>query len=515
MDNQYLQPGAQTLPLLYVTCGPNPSDQRDYQFRTTFRIGRTDECEICIQEEHVSRCHAEVRFEDGLWCVRDLNSSNGIYVGDRRVKVAYVADALTCRLGIEGPAVTLRVEAPKPVRQEQAKPIQPPPLPLPPPPRQPTPQAPPNLPPGNAADLSHYLQHYFGSDANAGERTIMVRMAYQHLQKKQKSKYGIIIAALAVLVVAVGAFAGYEYYHARHQKALAEDLFYAMKSIDVEIADSERALEASGSPNAQAQVHKYQGRRKDLEASYDRFLSTLRTYDKKMTEEERLVLRVARIFGECELEMPPGFSAEISNYIKKWKSTGRFKHSLQVAQEKGYTKIIAEELLAQDLPPQFFYLAMQESGFDPWISGPMTNFGIAKGMWQFIPKTAGRYGLKVGPLLDFRRPDPADERQRFDLSTKAAAHYLKDLYTTDAQASGLLVMACYNWGEDRVLPLVQKMPANPRERNYWRLIARYPEKVPQETYDYVFYIVAAAVIGENPRLFGFDFDNPLLDAGRR
>jgi len=25
----------------------------------------------------------------------------------------------------------------------------------------------------------------------------------------------------------------------------------------------------------------------------------------------------------------------------------------------------------------------------------------------------------------------------------------------------------------------------------------------------VFYIIAAAVIGENPRLFGFDFDNPL------
>ena len=28
-------------------------------------------------------------------------------------------------------------------------------------------------------------------------------------------------------------------------------------------------------------------------------------------------------------------------------------------------------------------------------------------------------------------------------------------------------------------------------------------------------VVSAAVIGENPRLFGFDFDNPLLDAGRR
>jgi hypothetical protein len=32
---------------------------------------------------------------------------------------------------------------------------------------------------------------------------------------------------------------------------------------------------------------------------------------------------------------------------------------------------------------------------------------------------------------------------------------------------------------------------------------------PPETYNYVFYIVSAAVIGENPRLFGFNFNNPL------
>src|SRR5581483_2173908 len=313
MDNPYAQPGAQAIPLLHVTCGATPYEQRDFSFRTTFRIGRTAECEVCIQEEHVSRSHAEVSYQDGLWCVRDLNSSNGIFVEGKRVLVAYVADELTFRLGIEGPFVMLRVE-PEPPPQYTAPPVQE----QAPPPSVPT-------PPADQADLAHYLQHYFGTDANAGERTMMVRMAYQHLQKKQKRKYGKIIAALAALVLAVGAYALYEHLQSRHQKALAEDLFYSMKAIDVEIADSERALEASGSPNAQAQVRRYQSRRRDLEANYDKFLSTLRTYDKKMTEEDRLVLRVARIFGECELEMPPGFSTEISNYIGKWKATGRFR----------------------------------------------------------------------------------------------------------------------------------------------------------------------------------------------
>jgi hypothetical protein len=53
------------------------------------------------------------------------------------------------------------------------------------------------------------------------------------------------------------------------------------------------------------------------------------------------------------------------------------------------------------------------------------------------------------------------------------------------------------------------MPENPRERNFWLLLKNYRRKIPKETYDYVFYIISAAVIGENPGLFGFGFDNPI------
>lgn len=86
---------------------------------------------------------------------------------------------------------------------------------------------------------------------------------------------------------------------------------------------------------------------------------------------------------------------------------------------------------------------------------------------------------------------------------------MKDLYATDAQASGLLIMACYNWGEGRVLPLIRSLPQNPSDRNFWKVLTRYREKIPAETYDYVFSIFSAAVIGEDPKLFGFSFDNPL------
>ena len=88
--------------------------------------------------------------------------------------------------------------------------------------------------------------------------------------------------------------------------------------------------------------------------------------------------------------------------------------------------------------------------------------GIAKGMWQFIPDTAERFKLTVGPLKAFPRPDPGDERHQWEKATRAAASYIKEIYATDAQASGLLVMASYNWGEGRVIKLLRGNAGQPQ-----------------------------------------------------
>ena len=132
--------------------------------------------------------------------------------------------------------------------------------------------------------------------------------------------------------------------------------------------------------------------------------------------------------------------------------------------------------------------------------------GYAKGMWQFVPPTAKDFGLKTGPLQHLAEYDPDDERFNFSKATDAAARYIKRIYLTDAQASGLLVIASYNWGEGNVTRMIKQMPQNPQDRNFWQLLKRF--KIPKETYDYVFLIVAAAVIGENPQLFGFDYPAP-------
>ena len=367
---------------------------------------------------------------------------------------------------------------------------------------------------GSGTIVRRYIEHYFNKSAepaHLSEHTIYIRRAFAKVQSQQKRRYVSIVAILILAVFCADGYAVYERWQLQKQRALADDLFYAMKSLDVEIAKLQITVSQSSNVQEAQLVRQYANRRREMEATYDRYLAALHIYDPNMTERRRIILRIARIFGECELDMPSDFEAEVDKYISYWQHTDKLAIAIRTAQEKGYDQTISRELLAQGLPPQFFYLALQESGFDPYASGPVTRKGIAKGMWQFIPETAVKYGLKLGPLLDLRRPDPSDERDQYSKATKAAASYLKDLYSTDAQASGFLVMACYNWGEDRVLPLVRSMPENPRERNFWQLLALHRDKVPRETYDYVFYIVSAAAIGENPRIFGFDFDNPLTN----
>ncbi|MEZ5352787.1 MAG: FHA domain-containing protein [Bryobacteraceae bacterium] len=489
-----------------IRVGMNAGGDGQWLFDRTFRIGRRDDVEVSIQSEVVSRVHCEVSMENGAWWVRDMRSANGIFVNGERVASAPVTGPTAVRLGSEGPWVYFDLEAPPPP---------PPPPSPPPPPRASAPPAEATIRTGAAApsneEVARAISRYFGGagDGPAGDHTMVMRKAYAQVQQKQKRKYHGIFAALAVCILGAAAYAWYLHRQVGQQTALALELFYTMKSLDVDIAGLQKLVKASGTPQGEEELRKYRSRRETMGRNYDNFLSTLQVYDKSLTPQKRLILRVARIFGESELAMPPEFVSEVENYIRAWQGSDRMAKAIRRAQDNGYVEAIANELLAQGLPPQFLYLAMQESNFDPFISGPETRSGIAKGMWQFVPETALKYGLHIGPLADLPRPDPSDDRHHWDRATTAAAAYLQDLYRTEAQGSGFLVMACYNWGEDRVLPLVRKMPPNPKERNFWRLLAMGKERLPEETYKYVFYIASAAVIGEDPRLFGFEFDNPL------
>jgi hypothetical protein len=466
------------------------------RFARSFHIGRDRECELSIQDVHVSRRHAVVLLADGRWSLRDLQSANGVFVDGRAVEIASIDGDTIVSLGHDGPQLAFALE-------RAAAPLASPPAS--------------SVDAGQPVDdtmlVDDYAERYFGGDTSevaVGGRTMMIRRAFHRVQQQQKRRHRGIVAALACVALAAGGYAFYTYRQLSKQQAIAEQIFYSMKAIDVNIAEVEQRMATTGA--GQDQVRRYLDERRKLEANYDQFVAGLSS--RNMSEQDRLILRVTRALGECDLAAPPDYIREVHTYIRKWQATGRFVRAAKLAQDTGYTRRIVEELLKQNLAPQFFYLAMQESDFEPFRSGPPTRWGIAKGMWQFIPETGARYGLKIGPMARVAGPDKDDERLHWDKATVAAARYIKDIYSTDAQASGLLVMASYNWGERRVIDLLRTMPADPRERNFWKLLERYRERLPLQTYDYVFHIVAAAVIGENPRLFGLPIDNPLAVFGK-
>jgi len=462
-----------------------PSGQFPEQvFISSFCIGRDPQCDIHINDPVVSRHHAEVILLADTWWIRDCNSANGIFVDGQKVDRIPISKQLKVGLGKGGPLLVLSIEQPYPssfVKKE------------------------------DPLSMTHYRDHYFSDqgDEEVGEHTMMVRRAFAQVQKKQKRKYGAVICLITCLFFIAGSVAVYKHLQVTRQKELAGEIFYAMKTLEIEFADLLRMARESEDPEAIAKIEQYKKQARELENNYSEFVDILGIYGKKISPQERIILKMARTFGECEIIMPDDFTSEVMRYIDKWKSSKRFSRAIARAKNKGYPSKIIKTMRLYNLPPQFFYLALQESDFNINACGPKTRWGIAKGMWQFIPGTGSEFGLKIGPLSKVKKPDPKDDRHNFAKSTEAAARYLRKIYDTDAQASGLLVMASYNWGHNRVNRLIKAMPQNPKERNFWEFLKLYRDKIPKETYDYVFKIFSAAVIGENPRLFGFDFDNPL------
>src|SRR5262245_54491068 len=201
-----------------------------------FVIGREVDCDIRIEDGRVSRKHVEVSIEDGRWIVRDRQSGNGVFVNGRRIDAVAVDRSLTITLGADGPSVTMEVEA-------QAVPMS---------------AKPPVAAVGGETMM--YVDRYFSAiDENepVGGTTMMIRKAFQKVQKKQQRKYTWIVAAAAVLVAAALGYAYYSHTQIAKQKLIAEDIFYSMKSLDVDIANLERLVSSSGNKGNEDQVKKY------------------------------------------------------------------------------------------------------------------------------------------------------------------------------------------------------------------------------------------------------------------
>ncbi|WP_321778301.1 lytic transglycosylase domain-containing protein [Sulfurimonas sp.] len=181
-------------------------------------------------------------------------------------------------------------------------------------------------------------------------------------------------------------------------------------------------------------------------------------------------------------DIEPSFIYDpIMNKMRNKKtSIHKDKHFFK-AMDDAYTFIpaIKRILTEHNVPAEFLYLAMAESNF----STRAYSKKRASGLWQFMPKTGKRYGLKIDEYVD--------ERRDLIKSTEAAAKYLTHLHKRFGK--WYLAAIAYNCGGGRLSKAIKRAKSdelsillNPRKKY-----------IPRESRFYIRKIIALAMVGQD------------------
>jgi membrane-bound lytic murein transglycosylase D len=157
-----------------------------------------------------------------------------------------------------------------------------------------------------------------------------------------------------------------------------------------------------------------------------------------------------------------------------------------------YRPAIVAALQEAGLPTELSWVPLIESGF----KSHALSKARALGLWQFIPSTGYKFGLKRTTYVD-ERLDPAK-------ATRAAVAYLTELHQIFGDWT--TVLAAYNCGEGRVLRVIRSQNVNYLD-NFWDLYIR----LPRETARYVPRFLATLHILQDPEKYGMTLvaDPPL------
>ncbi len=186
-----------------------------------------------------------------------------------------------------------------------------------------------------------------------------------------------------------------------------------------------------------------------------------------------------------------GFSFQVHPMIQQFVNyyQGRGKATMETGlYRSGMFMRMARRVFRENgVPENVAWLGQVESAWKP----SAMSWAAASGLWQFIPGTGARFGL--------RKTAYVDERNGFEGATKASAQYLKFLANRYG-GNWELAMAAYNSGEGNVDRAIRRAGV----ANFW---VAYPY-LPQETRNYVPNILATILIANNPNQYGFGHVRP-------
>jgi membrane-bound lytic murein transglycosylase D len=189
------------------------------------------------------------------------------------------------------------------------------------------------------------------------------------------------------------------------------------------------------------------------------------------------------LIADKPYQIPMILNDSVENHLEYFKTRGRDIFQKWLNRSALYIPVMRDIFREKNLPEDLVYVAMIESGFNPYA----VSWADAVGPWQFMTHTGKLYGLRIDWWVDERK-DPVK-------STNAAADHLKDLH--NLFGSWPLALASYNAGAGKV----QRALLRTRSEDFWDLKAsRY---IRRETKNYIPKYMAATIIAKNPEAYGF------------
>ncbi len=203
----------------------------------------------------------------------------------------------------------------------------------------------------------------------------------------------------------------------------------------------------------------------------------LREYLREITKELVALDVPTRSFAVAPIDgsfVAGNYSAQqrVAAFLNYFQGRGRSRLEIGRARLASYRPMMAQVFREEGVPEWLLSVGFVESTYNTGAHSPKAAHGI----WQFIPGTGDRYGLK--------RTAWTDERGNAEKSTRAAARYLRDLHALFGD--WLLAVAAYNTGENRVAKVMHRTGI----RDFWSLAER--GLLPQETINYVPSVLAAS-----------------------
>lgn len=177
----------------------------------------------------------------------------------------------------------------------------------------------------------------------------------------------------------------------------------------------------------------------------------------------------------------------VQQFIAYYRGRGRATMETGLYRSGMFMRMARRIFKEEGVPENVAWLGQVESAWKPTAM----SWAAASGLWQFIPGTGARFGLKKTAYVD--------ERNSFEGATRASARYLKFLANRYG-GNWELAMGAYNCGEGNVDRAIKRAGV----ANFW---AAYPY-LPQETRNYVPNILATILIANNPQSYGFGHVRP-------